>query len=140
MAAVDPADAVQAGVFALLNGDAALKALVSGVYDGVPEANEPPYVVIGEMTSIPDGVQGIEGRQTSAAVHSWSRSEGFKTVNSIGGRVVALLTHRHAALGALVAGHVVWRVEHEFGQTLDDPEPGIRHRIDRFRIWTAQEA
>ena len=137
MAASDPADALQAGVYALLSADATLTAL-AGVYDGVPETAEPAWVIIGEMTSLPDGVHGTEGRQTSATIHSWTRSDGFKPTNEIGARVVALLWHQHAALDAAVAGHKVWRVDHEFAQTLDDPEPHLRHRVDRFRIWTSQ--
>jgi hypothetical protein len=140
MSATDPADAVQAGVFELLATDTALMALVSGVYDGVPEGTELDYVVIGGMTSIPDGAHDGEGRQTVAELHTWTHAEGFKSANAIGARLVALLWHRHADLDPLVVGHKVWRVEHEFAQTLTDPEPGIRHRVDRFRVWTKEDA
>lgn len=139
MAALDPADALQVGVYTVLSGDATLASLAT-VHDGVPEGVAPPYVVIGEMMSTPDGVHSREGRQTVATVHSWTRSEGMATANAIGGRVVALLQHRHAALDLVVPGHKVWMVGHEYAQTLDDPEPGIRHRVDRFRIWTTQES
>jgi len=30
-------------------------------------------------------------------------------------------------------------VRHEFSQTLRDPDRTIRHRMDRFRIYTTQE-
>lgn len=137
--AADPADAIQAGIFALLSGDATLAAL-AGVYDGVPEGTEPPYVVIGEMLSSPDGAHDGHGRQTTAVLHTWTRAESHRPGNEIGARLVALLWGQHAALAAVVTGHTVWRVDHEFAQTLDDPEPGIRHRVDHFRIWTSQEA
>lgn len=138
MSAIDPADALQAGVYALLNGDATLGALVTGIYDGVPEDVEPDYVVLGEVASNPDGTHGGEGYETEATLHSWTRAESFKTANTIGGRLVALLWHRHADLDALVEGHRVWRVEHEGAHTLVDPQPGIRHRVDRFRVWSSQ--
>jgi hypothetical protein len=143
VSAVDPADALQVGVYELLSGDSTLAALVvGGPYDGVPEdvelADGDGYVVIGEMTSTPDGVHGKEGRQTAATLHTWTRAESHRPGNQIGARVVALLWHQAAALDAHVAGHTVWRVEHEFSQTLVDPEPGIRHRIDRFRVWTRE--
>lgn len=141
MSATDPADAVQAGIYALLEADTALGALVTGVYDGLaPEGSEPDYVVIGEMSSTPDGSHSGEGRQTTAVLHTWTKAEGFQTANAIGARLVALLWHRHAELDAAVAGHAVWRVEHEFAQTLIDPQPGIRHRVDHFRIWTKGDA
>ena len=139
MAASDPTDAVQAGLYALLSGDATLTALAS-VYDGVPETAEPAWVIIGETLTAPDGVHGTEGRQTAATLHTWTRGDGFSPANAIGARIVALLWHRHADLDAVVAGHKVWKVEHEFSQTLGDPKPHVRHRVDRFRIWTSQEA
>lgn len=140
MSYADPADAIQVGLFQLLSGDVTLAGLVTGVYDAVPEAAEPNYVVIGEMISTPDGAHGSHGRQTSATVHTWTRAQSHAPGNTIGARVAALLNRQAATLDALVAGHKVWMVEHEFAQTLVDPEPGIRHRIDRFRIWTRQEA
>lgn len=139
MPAADPADALQAGIYTLLSGDAQLAAL-AGVYDGVPEDEEPAWVIIGEVTSVPDGVHGLEGRQTSATIHTWTRAHSHAPGNAIGARIVALLWHRHAVLDAVVTGHSVWRIEHEFSQTLVDPDPNLRHRVDRFRIWTHQEA
>lgn len=139
MSATDPANAIQAGLYTILAADSALDALVTGIHDGrASEDAEPDYVVIGEMSSSPDGSHSAEGRQTLAVLHTWTRAEGFKTANAIGARLVALLWHRHAALDAVVSGHTVWRVDHEFAQTLTDPQPGIRHRVDRFRIWSEE--
>jgi hypothetical protein len=138
--ASDPTDALQAGIFALLNGDTTLGALITGIYDGVPEDVEPAYVVIGEVAATPDGSHSAHGRQTSATIHTWTRAQSFKTANDIGARVAALLTHQHAALDAQVSGHAVGIVAHEFSQNMVDAEPGIRHRVDRFRIYTSQEA
>jgi hypothetical protein len=140
MSATDPADAIQAGIFSLLDSDGTLGALINGVYDGVPEDAEPAYVVIGEMTATVDGTHEGEGRQTTAVLNTWTRAESHRPGNTIGARIVALLWHRHANLDPLVTGHKVWRVEHEFSQTLIDPQPGIRQRVDRFRIWSSQEA
>lgn len=140
MSATDPADAIQAGIYSLLTGDATLGGLVTGVYDGPPEDASLDYVVLGEMTSLPDGTHDAEGRETTAVLHTWTRAESHKPGNTIGARLAALLTHRHADLDPLVAGHKVWRIEHEFAQTLVDPQPGIRHRVDRFRVWSSQGA
>jgi hypothetical protein len=134
----DPADALQVGLYSLLSGDATLAALAD-VYDEVPEDAEPAYVVLGEMLSLPDGAHGAHGRETSAVLHTWTRAPSSRPGNAIGARLVALLARQHAALDAEVTGHTVWMIEHEFAQTLRDPEPGIRHRVDRFRVWTRQE-
>lgn len=139
MSASDPADAIQVGIYELLTGDVTLAALAD-IYDAVPEVAEQPYVVIGEMLSTPDGAHGSHGRQTSATLHTWTRAQSHRPGNQIGARVVTLLARQHDALDEEVTGHTVWMVEHEFAQTLVDPEPGIRHRVDRFRIWTRQEA
>lgn len=140
MPAVDPCDAIQLGLYARLTGDATLyPTLINGVFDSVREDVELDYLVIGEVTATPDGVHGVEGRQVVAVIHTWTRAESFASANAIGSRVVALLWHRHAELDALVSGHRVWRVDHEFSQTVRDPEPHVRHRVDRFRIFTSQE-
>ena len=140
MAALDPTDALQLGIYQLLLADAALETLIDGrVYDGPPESASPAYVVLGEIVATMDGVHGRDGRQTVATLHTWTASEGYRPANLIGSRLVALLGHGHQALDALVPGHRVWRSIHDFSQTLDDPEPGLRHRVDRFRIWTSQE-
>lgn len=136
----DPADALQVGIYELLSGDAALDALITGVFDSVPEDTEPPYVTIGEMLATPDGAHGSHGRQTSCVIHTWTRAASHRPGNMIGARIAALLSRQDEALDPHVADHKVWMVEHEFSQTLVDPEPGIRHRVDRFRIWTRQEA
>lgn len=138
MSASDPADALQAGLYALLSGDATLAALAD-IYDGPPEDVEPPYVVLGEMLSTPDDAHGSYGRQSSVTLHTFTRAQSHRPGNLIGARLVALLRGGESALGAQVTGHTVWMVEHEFAQTLVDPEPGIRHRVDRFRVWTRQE-
>lgn len=139
MAAVDPADALQVGLYTLLSGDPDLASLAN-VYDGPPEGTQGDYVVIGEMMSTPDGAHGSHGRQTAATLHTWTRAVSHRPGNRIGARLAALLTHNEEALDPLVAGHKVWMIEHEFAQTVVDPEPGVRHRVDRFRIWTRQEA
>lgn len=140
MAYADPADALQAGIYTLLSTDSALSTLGAETYDGVPENVEPPYITVGEMLSGPDGAHGSYGRQTSCVIHTWTRAESHRPGNQIGARIAALLSRQEEGLDPLVAGHKVWMVAHEFAQTLVDPEPGIRHRIDRFRIWTRQEA
>jgi len=139
MVASDPADALQAGLYALLSADATLAGLVSGVYDGPPEDAALDYVAIGEMSSGAAGTHDGEGRATTAVLHTWTRAASHRPGNVIGARLVALLTHRHADLDGKVTGHTVWRVAHDFAQTLVDPdEPALRHRVDHFVIWTAQ--
>lgn len=138
---VDPVQAVQIGIRAVLLGDATLTGIIGprSVWDEPPEDEEMPYVHIGEQTSIPDGTHGGQGRQVASTLHSWAKARSAASVNSIGERLVALLDHQHGALDAATSGVTVWMVRHEFSQTLRDPDRTIRHRMDRFRIYTTQE-
>jgi hypothetical protein len=135
----DPLDAMQAGIRAVLLADAGLVALVGQrVYDEPPEDVPFPYVHIGESTSIPDGTHDSPGYQVAATLHSWAKARSMRPVNEIGARLVAALNLQEAAVDAAVTGLTVWRVWHEFAQTLRDPDRTIRHRIDRFRFFVHQ--
>ncbi|MEV7584389.1 DUF3168 domain-containing protein [Streptomyces erythrochromogenes] len=128
---------VQQAVYARLTGDAELKALITGVYDYVPEDVVFDYVTIGEATEIPDNRHGGFGRQTTITLHVWTRYRGHSRGHRITARIVELLDHQPLTIAGL--HHVSTRFE--FAQTLTDPEPpgDIRHTPMRFRIETEQE-
>lgn len=139
-ATIDPVDAVQIGIRAVLLAVPALVAIIGpqGVWDEPPEDEPFPYVHIGEATSIPDGTHSGQGRQVVPTLHSWARARSARAVNQIGALVVAALDLQEATLDAATSGVTVWMLRHEFSQTLRDPNREIRHRIDRFRIYTSQ--
>ncbi|MFB6517440.1 DUF3168 domain-containing protein [Streptomyces sp. NPDC056401] len=128
---------VQQAVYGQLTGDPALMALITGVYDYVPEAVTFDYVTIGEATEIPDNRHGAFGRQTTLTLHVWTRYRGHARGQRIAARIVELLDHQALTVAGL--HHVATRFE--FAQTLTDPEPpgDIRHTPMRFRIITEQE-
>ena len=136
MTAPAPMLPVQAALYAKLTGDTQLMGLVTGVFDGVPEPDAYPYVVIGEATEVPDNRHGGFGRQTVVTLHVWSQYEGYSQALRIGARVTALLDHQ-----PLVIEGLDWiATRFEFSQTLTDPEPpgNIRHLVLRYRIVTEQ--
>lgn len=137
---VDPVDAVQVGMRTVLLATSGLVAIVgpTGVWDEPPEDEPFPYVHIGECTTIPDGTHSGQGRQIAATLHSWARARSARAVNQIGEQLVAALDLQEATLNAATSGVTVWMVRHEFSQTLRDPDRTIRHRMDRFRIYTSQ--
>lgn len=144
IATIDPCDAVQIGLRTLLLADTALTTIIgpSNVWDEPPEdifTAGHKYVHIGEATSIPDGTHSGQGRQVAATLHSWAVARSARAVNEIGARLVAVLDLQAAALDAVTSGVTVWMLHHEFSQTLRDPDRRIRHRMDRFRIYTSQE-
>lgn len=128
---------VQMAVYGRLTGDEELMALITGVYDHVPETVAFDYVTIGEATEIPDNRHGGFGRETVAALHVWTRHRGHGPGLRIAARVTTLLDHQALTVEGL--HHVSTRFE--FSQTLIDPEPpgDIRHISMRFRITTEQE-
>jgi len=129
-----PFGPVQAAIYDVLSDDATLMGLVSGVFDEVPEGTAYPYVVIGEALEIPDDSHDRDGRETVETIHIWSEYRGFSQLGTISGRVVALLDGQPLDVDGW--HHVATR--YEFGQTLRDPNPHLRHTVLRFRVVTEQ--
>ncbi|WP_327376199.1 DUF3168 domain-containing protein [Streptomyces sp. NBC_01216] len=136
MTAPAPMLPVQQAVYSTLTGNAPLMALISGVYDYVPESADYPFVVIGEAIETPDNAHGRFGRETVITLHVWSQHRGHSQGLSIAAAVTALLDHQPLTITGL--DHIVTR--YEFSQTLTDPEPpgDIRHVVLRYRIVTEQ--
>ncbi|WP_240802402.1 DUF3168 domain-containing protein [Streptomyces sp. A0642] len=127
---------LQGAVLALLQGDSDLSALVSGVYDYVPETAAYPFVVIGEAIETPANAHDRFRRETVMTLHVWSQHRGHSQGLGIAARITALLDHQPLTIPGLA--HVVTR--YEFSQTLTDPEPpgDIRHVVLRYRVITEQ--
>lgn len=136
MTADSPLGPIQEAVYDVLSADATLAALITGVFDEVPEGTAYPYVVIGEALEQPDNAHDRFGRQTVETLHVWSDHRGFSDATSIASRVIALLDHQPLTIAG--RHHVVTR--YEFSQALRDPDkPGLRHIPIRFRILTEVE-
>ena len=129
-----PLGPVQAAMYGVLIGDATLGALISGVFDEVPEGTPRPYMVIGEALETPANSHDRFGRETVETLHVWSDHRGFSQVSEIAARVVALLDHQPLT----IAGHHHVVTRYEFGQQLKDPDPSLRHTVLRFRVVTEQ--
>ncbi|GAA3223266.1 DUF3168 domain-containing protein [Actinocorallia longicatena] len=135
MIAEDALDPVQQAVYDVLAADAVLEGLGCTIWDEVPEGTPRPYIVLGESMETPDRDLATHGRQTVETLHIWSKKRGMTETKLIMARVQALLDHQPLT----IAGHRHIVTRWEFGQTLRDPEPGIRHGVTRFRIITEQE-
>lgn len=126
--------AVQTALYERLTGDADLMALLTGVFDDVPEGTPEPYLVVGESIETPDNRHGNFGRQTVTTLHVWSRQRGFAEASAIADSVVRVLDHQPLSISG--RRHIVTRFE--FSQALRDPDPGLRHVPLRFRVVTEQ--
>lgn len=131
---------IQGAIYERLTTDVTLMALISGVFDWVPEGSAYPYIAIGEAMETPENSHGSFGRETLSMLHIWTRQRGYADGIEIADRVNSLLDHCHATGNPLVLpNHDVISVRFEFLQTLPDEDPEIRHIVLHYRICTEQE-
>jgi hypothetical protein len=126
---------LQQAIFARLTGDAALMAVITGVFDGAPEGTAYPYVVLGEVIETPDNAHGAFGADSVVTLHVWSKATGYKEGLEMAAHLRRVLDHQPLT----VAGHRVVSVRHEQTLTLRDPDSDLRHIPVRFRVTTEQE-
>jgi hypothetical protein len=125
---------VQEAFYLKVTNDAALMALVEGVYDHVPEGADYPHLVIGDATEVPRKAMGMRGWRATETVHIWTKQRGFSQALAILKRLDDLFDEQPLDVEGL---HTV-SVRLEFSQTLKDPDPEIRHIPCRFTITTEE--
>jgi hypothetical protein len=122
---------LQKALFAALNGDAALAALLGGekVFDRVPDKAAFPYVTFGR-TSIFDWSTGTEiGTEQLCTLHVWSKAKGRKEALDIMAAMQARLEQAPLEL----AGHHLVNFRFEFAEVLFHDEQAAYHGLLRFR-------
>lgn len=122
---------LQQAVVQKLRAHASLTALVSGVYDEVPEQVAHPYVSLGSITENVDDAHNQRGLEASVVLHVWSKYRGFK-------EAAGILTELDAALDRqplAVAGFRDVSIAHQQHTELRDPDPDIRHINVSYRVW-----
>lgn len=122
--------AVQTAVYDALTGDAALAALVEGVFDAVPQDQSFPFVTIGEDIHNEWDTNTTLGSDCSITVHTWSRGRGRKETKEIQGAVYDAL-HRASLT---YAGYRFVSVEFAGSQSFMDADGLTRHGIQTFRV------
>lgn len=122
---------LQQAVYAKLTGHAPLTALVSGVYDEVPEPAQFPYVSLGSITELVDDAHNQRGLEASVVLHVWSKYRGFKEAGLILSQLDAALDRQPLT----VAGFEDVSIAHQQHTQLRDPDPQIRHINVSYRVW-----
>jgi hypothetical protein len=117
-------------IYTRLTSDATLMALITGVYDDVPEITSYPYVVLGDDSDINYGTKTLDGVQYVINIHAWSRYRGVKEATEILERIYYLL-HEYAIV---VTGASAVHIRQEFNTVLTDDDGITRHGIIRFRV------
>lgn len=126
--------AVQKAIYDVLKADASLMTLLTNrLYDSgnVPDDTEFPYLVIGEVTEIPDNTLDKRGKRVGLLLHAWSIYAGKDQVYGVLDRLEALLDYQPLT----VVGHnVVWcrLTQAQPAEAL----PGLLHLRAEFQVRT----
>jgi hypothetical protein len=122
---------LQVAVVAKLRAHAPLMALVTGVYDEVPEQIAHPYVSLGSITENTDDAHNQRGLEASVVLHVWSKYRGFKEAADI----LAALDTALDRQPLTVTGFRDVSIAHQQHTELRDPDPAIRHINVSYRVW-----
>lgn len=118
-------------VYSRLSADATLvTTLDCSVYDDVPDSDDFPYLVIGDLTEIPRDTMGVTGRDLTLTLHIWSQLKGVDQVVDIQNRVDALLDR----WSPTVTGWTSVQMLQEFFETFRDEDGITRHGVSRYRV------
>jgi len=106
---------LQRAIYAKLTNDAALMALIKGVYADVQQPNLPedgasfPYVVIGQDTITSWDTKTDDGGNALCQIDVWSRQNNLLQAKDVGGAVYNAL--HQTSLSITGAEHVLTTVE-----------------------------
>ncbi len=135
---------VQTGVFTLLVNTSGLTALLANgagsILDHVPTGTVFPYVVIGEVRSVPMDTQSVSGNEVMLTLDTYSRATGMQEARHIMSQIYAALhnaafTVPNQVLVQCQCLESVTLVEAEgLGRLAQDAL--IRHGSQRFRLIT----
>lgn len=101
------------------------------VLDAVKQGQTYPYLVIGEITAIPDEELEQDSADASFTVHAWSRYNGKKETHE-------LLAFARERLHGKDIGGGVWAISEDFAEVMEDPSSTaasrLYHGVARYRI------
>ncbi len=126
-----PSNALQAAIYTRLTGFPALTALigVNQVFNFLPEETQPPYVVIGDDTSIDWSTHTVNGWETTLTIHCWDfEKAGAKSAKAILSAIYDALHDQSANIS--VTGFNLILIRCEFEHTMQDPS--VQGQADRF--------
>ena len=118
-------------VYLRLSSDSTLTTTLDcPVYDDVPDSDDFPYLVIGDLTEMPRDTMGKTGRDMTLTLHIWSQFKGNDQVMDIQNRVDALLDR----WSPTVTGWSAVQMVQEFFETFRDSDGITRHGVSRYGI------
>ena len=130
------AEYLQAAIYDTLTGDAALMALITGVYADVQQPNLPeddsdfPYVVIGQDNLSPFDTKTDNGASALCQIDVWSRQNNLTEAKAVGSAVYNVL--QKGSLTITDAEHVLTRSESAVYSK--DPDGQTKRGMLMFRV------
>jgi hypothetical protein len=127
---------LQKSVFARLDGSTAIKAVVKGIYDHVPQPVDSgddtqfPYITIGADTVREFDTDDVLGFDARVEIHVWSRQRGRKQTKEL----QDLIYDRMHRATLTIAGYHFISCDHEFSDSFVDPDGLTRHGVQQFRV------
>jgi hypothetical protein len=96
-----PSNAIRKAMYTALTGNSTLMAMVTGIYDNVPEATVTPYIRFGQVITFPMNTKGEKGHITTLTIDIFTEDDaGFKTALTILSEVDTTLDQQHLSLDA----------------------------------------
>lgn len=130
-------NAIQKAIYDTLTAYSPLMAVVTGVYDNVPQAIDSgsvtafPYVTIGEDVIVEWDTDDSLGANATITVHTWSRTAGRKECKTIQGHIFDALSRQELT----VTGYTLVTIEYEGEESFLDFDGETRHGVSTFRIY-----
>lgn len=122
---------IQEALYSTLTNDYAVMALVTGVFDKVPQSQSAPYVSFGTRTEARLDTMGTWGKDATFELNVWSEYAGFKQAENILDAINAALDYQTLTVANWTTT-VFCRFEDAV--TIEDPD-GVTKRIAaRYRI------
>jgi hypothetical protein len=126
----DPAVFVQSAYVARLRSQVA--AVAGRVYDRAPHDVVFPYLQIGDMQTIEDGADCIDGTEVFVTLHAWSRDIGRVQARQLAAACRLALHEWLPDLGA--GGFRCVEHMHRDTRSLQDPDGKTAHAVMTFRL------
>lgn len=83
--------AKHAALYAALKSNAALAAVITGIYDMPPDNAISPYIQVGATQEVSDELLDNSGAEITTTLHIWSRYAGRKEIMQIRDKIINAL-------------------------------------------------
>jgi hypothetical protein len=110
-------------------------ALVTGVFDEVPEQQPLPYISLGPIVQTQADAHNQRGLDVTFDWNIWSAYEGTKEVADILQALDEVFDRQSLA----VAGWQDVSIALQQTLTVPDPDPDIRHITASYRVWLTKQ-